>query len=79
MAVLVLDGDVLVDEATPICLPSEHEQIADSLLLAGAGYDRERPFWFHVLEHEMRLHVRDYFDASSFLQQHHGTMAFCGW
>ncbi|VDO92746.1 unnamed protein product [Heligmosomoides polygyrus] len=39
IAILELDDDVPVYEATPICLPTENLKIAEELLLVGAGYN----------------------------------------
>uniref|UniRef100_A0A183GV56 SNF2_N domain-containing protein n=1 Tax=Heligmosomoides polygyrus TaxID=6339 RepID=A0A183GV56_HELPZ len=42
IAILELDEYVSSDEAVPICLPSEHQQLVDPLQSAGAGSDENR-------------------------------------
>ncbi|VDP06227.1 unnamed protein product, partial [Heligmosomoides polygyrus] len=39
IAILELDDDVPVHEATPICLPTKNLKIAEPLMLVGAGYN----------------------------------------
>ncbi|VDO30949.1 unnamed protein product [Heligmosomoides polygyrus] len=46
VAILELDEYVSSDEAVPICLPSEHQQLVDPLQSAGAGTDEELEFGY---------------------------------
>ncbi|VDO92745.1 unnamed protein product [Heligmosomoides polygyrus] len=54
VAILELDDDVPVHEATPICLPTRNQKISGLLMLVGAGYNRKWPCLLHVIECEMK-------------------------
>lgn len=50
IAILELDEYVSSDEAVPICLPSEHQQLVDPLQSAGAGRDGKHTVHLLFLE-----------------------------